>query len=220
MKLDVIKSTGTGKNSQLKVSEVLFDQPNPVLLAQAVRVYLSNQRQGTSKVKTRAEVSRTTRKWYRQKGTGGARHGAKDANIFVGGGVSHGPTGNENWKKNLTRKLRVKALVAALTAQSSNIFVNDELADLSGKTQEAVKLLETITKKFNDDKFKLTESKLLIVVDEKNEKMVRALNNIPNISVLIARVLNALAVVKAHKILISTKALEVLESRIQPKNNK
>lgn len=220
MKLDVIKSTSTTKNSQQKVSDVLFDQPNSVLLAQAVRVYLSNQRQGTSKVKTRSEVSRTTRKWYRQKGTGGARHGAKDANIFVGGGVSHGPTGNENWTKSLTRSLRIKALTAACTAQSSNIFINDEIIDLSGKTQEAVKLLEKITKKFNDDKFKFTHSKLLIVVDEKNETMVRALRNIPNVSILTARILNTLAVVKAHKIIVTTKALQVLETRVQIKKEK
>ncbi len=215
MKLDVIKSTSATKNTQTKVSDVLFDQPNAVLLAQAVRVYLSNQRQGTSKTKTRSEVSRTTKKWYRQKGTGGARHGAKDANIFVGGGVSHGPTGEENWKKSLTKVLKLKALSAAFTAQSSNVFINDELETLSGKTREAVELLEKIGKKFNDEKFKLTESKLLIVVDKKNEKMVRAVKNIPNITVLTARILNTLAVVKAHKIIVTSKALEVLEKRVQ-----
>ena len=155
-----------------------------------------------------------------QKGTGGARHGAKDANIFVGGGVSHGPTGNENWTKSLTRTLRIKALAAACTAQSSNIYINDEIIDLSGKTQEAVKLLEKISRKFNDDKFKLTYSKLLIVVDKKNETMVRALKNIPNISILTARILNTLAVVKAHKIIMTTKALQVLETRVQTKKEK
>lgn len=216
MKLDIIKSTSATKNTQIKVSDVLFDQPNAVLLAQAVRVYLSNQRQGTSKTKTRSEVSRTTKKWYRQKGTGGARHGAKDANIFVGGGVSHGPTGEENWKKSLTRVLKLKALSAALTAQSSNVFINDELEALSGKTREAVELLEKIGKKFNDDKFKLTESKLLVVVDKKNEKMQQAVKNIPNVTVLTARILNTLAVVKAHKIIVTSNALEVLEKRVQP----
>ena len=186
MKLSVINTTSSAKNSQLKVSESLFDQPNPRLLAQAIRVYLSNQRQGTSKTKTRSEVKMTTRKMYRQKGTGGARHGAKDAALFVGGGIAHGPTGQENWKRSLTRTLRSKALAAALTAQSSHIYINDEILDLSGKTQEAVELLEQISAKLKDEKFELTKSKLLIVVEERHEKMERALKNIPNVTVAVS----------------------------------
>ncbi len=214
MKLDQIKTTSTTKNTQVKVSDELFDQPNPKLLAQAIRVYLSNKRQGTSKTKTRSEVSLTTRKWYRQKGTGGARHGAKDAAIFVGGGIAHGPTGQENWTKSLTKQLRKKALIAALTAQSSNIFINDEIQELSGKTKEAVELLKKISKKFSSDKFKLTESKLLIVVDEVKETTLRSIRNIPNVTLVSANLLNALTVAQAHKILVTTKTLKVLEERL------
>jgi large subunit ribosomal protein L4 len=92
MKLNVFGNTG--KNTELEVSNEVFGQkPVASLLAQAVRVYLSNQRQGTSKVKTRADINRTKKKWYKQKGTGGARHGARTPSIFVGGAVAHGPTG-------------------------------------------------------------------------------------------------------------------------------
>src|SRR5690554_4960009 len=105
MKLTVI--TATSKASSIEVSDAVFGQKaNPTLLAQAVRVYLSNLRQGTSKVKTRSEVSRTRAKWYRQKGTGNARHGARSAPIFVGGGVAHGPNGQQNWTKSLSRKMK------------------------------------------------------------------------------------------------------------------
>jgi large subunit ribosomal protein L4 len=215
MKLDHIKTTSDSKKLKVTVSDELFDRPNPKLLAQAIRVYLANQRQGTSKVKTRGEVSRTTRKWYRQKGTGNARHGAKDANIFVGGGVSHGPTGLENWKRRLTAQFRKQALAAALTASSSNIYLNDEIENLSGKTKEAVTLLEQVVAKFNDkNKFKLSQNKLLIVTDQKTDQQQRALANIPNVTLISAKLLNALAVAKAHQIIITSKAMVVLESRI------
>ena len=80
--------TPTGVTGTTNVSDKLFGADvKLVLLAQAARVYLSNSRQSTSKVKTRSEINRTKKKWYRQKGTGGARHGARTANIFVGGGV-------------------------------------------------------------------------------------------------------------------------------------
>lgn len=215
MKLEQIKTTSTSKNTQVKVSDDLFDKPNSQLLAQAIRVYLSNKRQGTSKTKTRSEVKMTTRKWYAQKGTGNARHGAQDAALFVGGGIAHGPTGRENWKKSLSKQQKKQSLTAALTAQSSNIFINDEVEDLKGKTKEAVQLLEKIAKKFNDDKFELSESKLLIVVKEKQEKMMRSLKNIPNVTAVSANQLNALALAKAHKILMTTQALKILEERIK-----
>src|SRR3989338_10897476 len=81
---------------------------NPSLLAQAVRVYLVNQRQGNVKVKTRSEVIGSTRKIYRQKGTGKARHGAIKAPIFVGGGVAHGPK-QKDYNLKFNKKMRKKA---------------------------------------------------------------------------------------------------------------
>ena len=140
MKLKVI--TPTSKSSSIEVSDSVFAQKsNPALVAQAVRVYLSNLRQGSAKVKTRSAVKRTKSKWYKQKGTGNARHGSKNAPIFVGGGVAHGPTGNENWKKDLSRKMKSKALRVALSMQVENIVVTDNLNSIGGKTTEAVKFL-------------------------------------------------------------------------------
>ena len=75
MKLQVVHTSG--KSTELEVAKAVFgEKPNTSLLAQALRVYQLNQRQGTAKVKTRSEVARTKKKWYKQKGTGGARHGA------------------------------------------------------------------------------------------------------------------------------------------------
>src|SRR5688572_24665900 len=92
-KLNYVDHLGK-KLEDLKVSEALFAaKVSPALIAQAVRVYQDRQHQHTSKVKTRGEISLTTAKWFKQKGTGRARHGAKSAHIFVGGGVAHGPDG-------------------------------------------------------------------------------------------------------------------------------
>ncbi len=208
MKIKVIRTTG--RNSSLTVSDQVFDNINDQLLAQAVRVYLSNKRQGTSKTQTRSDVSVTTRKWYAQKGTGNARHGAQDATLFVGGAVAHGPTGMENWKKSLSQQQKKQALRAALSAQVENILINDEILELSGKTKEAFQLLDDIINDFNEA-FELTENIILIVLTEKNEKFNRAVNNIKNIRVLLANQLNALVVAKADLIILTSEALEALQ---------
>src|SRR5690242_1823092 len=122
--MQLTKVTKTGAKSQLTVSDSVFGVPvNKALIAQAVRVYMSNQRQGTSKAKTRSEINRTSAKWYKQKGTGRARHGARNAPLFVGGGVAHGPNGEQNWTRTLSKRMKMQALVTALSAQAANIVV-------------------------------------------------------------------------------------------------
>ncbi len=212
MKIKLIKTTGT--DSSVTADNKVFNKPNDQLLAQAIRVYLSNQRQGTSKTKTRSEVSRTTRKWYRQKGTGNARHGARDANIFVGGGDSHGPTGLENWQKTLTKELRKQSLIAALSAQVKNIVINDELAQLTGKTKEAHQLLTKISEKMGKEEFKFETNRLMIVFAEKNDKAYQAFSNIPNVIMQQVRLINALEIVQADKIIFTTKSFETLQNKL------
>jgi large subunit ribosomal protein L4 len=211
MKLRVVRTTS--RDSHISVEDEVFNQPNEHLLAQAVKVYLSNQRQGTSKTQTRSEVNRTTRKWYAQKGTGNARHGAQDANIFVGGSIAHGPTGEENWKKNLSQSQKKKALAAALSAQIENIAVNDEVEELEGKTGPAYELLSKVLAKI-DEKGQFDDYKVLLVVDEKDELMMRAIRNIPNLRVVRADLLNALAIAQADKIIMTNQALEIIQNRI------
>jgi LSU ribosomal protein L4P len=97
--------------------EIFAAEVNPPLMAQAVRVYLANQRKAHPKTKTRAEVNRTKAKWYRQKGTGRARHGSRAAPIFVGGGVAHGPTGEQNYQLKMPKKMKKAALFSALTSK-------------------------------------------------------------------------------------------------------
>lgn len=211
MKLTVIRTSS--RNSQVTVSDDVFAKPNPVLLAQAVRVYLSNKRQGTSKTQNRSEVTRTTRKWYRQKGTGNARHGARNAALFVGGSIAHGPRGIENWKKSLSASQKKQALAAALTAQADNILINDELLELKGKTKEADKLLAKIFESFDESNY--LDHKILIVVKDRKPVLERAVRNLPKVRLLAAANISALPIAAANKIILTSQAVEVLEERIK-----
>lgn len=206
MNLKTYTKTGNVSKRPLSVNEAVFAAPvNQVLLAQAIRVYLSNQRQGTSQVKTRSEVSRTTRKWYRQKGTGNARHGSKKAPIFVGGGVAHGPTGQENWNRSLTRQLKRKALISAMSAQADNMIVASGLSDLSGKTKEAVELLS---------KMKIEAKKVLIILADFDEQVLRSLRNLAQVQIAQADQVNVYDIASADQIVLTKEAVEVIEKRL------
>ncbi|MPM71878.1 50S ribosomal protein L4 [bioreactor metagenome] len=196
----------TGKNEKVRVSDALFvEESNPALLAQAVRAYLSNLRQGTSSTKTRSEVNRTKKKWFKQKGTGNARHGARTPNIFVGGGVSHGPRGNANWTKSLTDKEKLLSLKNALTMQKDQLFLSKDVSSLNGKTKEAAQLLAQVAK---------DGEKVLVVLAKAAEMPYRSLNNLENVLMVTASRVNALHVAMADKIIVEYTALKVLEDRL------
>ena len=109
----------------------------------ANRYYLFNQRQATSKTLSRGEIKGSTRKIYRQKGTGGARHGARNAPQFRSGGVAFGPTGEENYSLKINNKLKKKVLQSLLgeRMRKKEIFVVNNLTFANYKTKEAEKFL-------------------------------------------------------------------------------
>lgn len=204
MKLTKVNLTGT--NSFVTANDTVFGATvNESLLAQAVRVYLSNKRQGTSYTKTRGEVNRTKKKWYKQKGTGNARHGARSANIFVGGGTAHGPKGNTDWTLKLTAVLKKKAMIAALSAQASKVIVSDDIMTLSGKTKDAVALLAKVAP---------TAQKILVVINKSEENVLKSLRNLETVLVVSAARINTLEVVLADAIVMTPDALKALEIRL------
>jgi large subunit ribosomal protein L4 len=195
-----------GKSSTMTASDAIFGAPvNSQLLSQAIRVYLANLRQGTSKTKRRSEVNVTKSKWYRQKGTGNARHGSKNAPVFVGGGRAHGPRGESDWSLNLSPVMKKKAVISALSAQAAQIVVVDDLSSLKGKTQQAVKLLSAVS---NDP------GRVLVVIAEAQPLAIRSLRNLEN--VLISRVsrLTALEVSLADTIIVTSETIKALETRL------
>lgn len=153
----------------------------PNLLAQAIRVYDDRSHTGLAKTKGRGEVNRTTKKLYRQKGTGGARHGARSAPIFVGGGVAHGPKPRRR-ELTLSQKMRRKALGMVLTAKASEKKII--VCDLSSikKTKDVSNFL----KKVNP-----SNKRTLFVIDSKNRKSRMFLRNIKDLSITEFDSLNA-----------------------------
>lgn len=198
----VVKSVdGTQKSTQ-SLPELLFNVAvSDRLLAQYVRVYLTNQRQGTRKVKSRGEVSASTRKIYRQKGTGRARHGAKTAPIFVGGGVAFGPQPKE-YNLKLNKKQKVKALLGSLSSavKSSRLFILDG-ADSVSKTNELSKIVSAVFEKNN-------KSSVLVYSSSKEKGLYAAAKNLDNILAVDARILNAYEVLKANSIAFTQAAID------------
>lgn len=176
------------------------------LLSQAVRVFLSNQRQATAKTKTRGEINRTKKKWFKQKGTGNARHGARTPSIFVGGGVAHGPTGTQNYTLKLTAKMKKQAMLSALARQSKIIFIDDAFTKVDGKTKSAIKNLSTLLEN--------EKTRLLLVVDQKTPELIRSYNNISQVLLVTARYLNLLHLTNADHIIMSAKAVDTLATRL------
>ncbi len=208
-----LQGKSTSKMSLPKTAFGLED--NPQLLAQAVRVHLSNQRRAGAKAKTRGEVRGSRIKIWRQKGTGRARHGDRYAPIFVGGGVAHGPSGEANFKKRLPKKMKVKALAVALSikAQEKEIRVITGLEKIGGKTKEMANFLKLLTKK---EKITKKTPKFLLIVSEKMEKVFQAGRNIPNLEISLAQNVNTYQVLNNDLVLLNKEAIRKIEERINP----
>ncbi len=118
MKVPVRNMAGKEVDTIELPADIFEAEINIDLMHQAYVRQMANARLGTHKTKTRGEVNRTKRKWYRQKGTGRARHGSRNAPIFVGGGVAHGPLPRK-YRKDMPKKMRRAALRSALSAQAA-----------------------------------------------------------------------------------------------------
>ncbi len=184
--------------------EIFGEKINKQLLAQAVRVYLANKRQGNASTKTRGEVEGSTRKIYRQKGTGRARHGSVRAPIFVKGGIVFGPKPRD-FSLDLPKKMRRKALFVALSAK----LKDGELKIVSGFEAMAPK-----TKDFVAGLKKLdvtTKGKMLVIAPDSFESAKRAVRNVQGVSLTAATRLNAYDVLKSKNILLSKEAISEME---------
>ena len=193
-KADLYSSTGTKKGSKMTLPKSFDEKPNLSLLAQAIRVYESKRHPGMSKTKTRGEVSASTAKIWRQKGTGRARHGAVSAPIFVGGGKAHGPTPEKRELAHPTKKKK-KTLDIALSMKvaEEKLFVVDSLDKLK-KTKEAQKLLDKVVGKKKN-------TQTIIALGDGKEVAMRAFRNIKNIKAVSVKRLNAYDVFHANTVL-------------------
>ncbi|MGD2048522.1 MAG: 50S ribosomal protein L4, partial [Chloroflexota bacterium] len=175
---------------------------NRDLMHQALVRQLANARRGTHFTKTRSEVRRTTAKWYRQKGTGRARHGSRRAPIFVGGGVAHGPK-PRSYTKEMPRKMRRAALRSALSVKARNgdIVVLDTLELDSPKTKSMVSLLERLTG--------ATSTLILLPGPDKNVEI--SARNIADVKTIRANYLNIRDLLGHDKVVLPLASLEVIQ---------
>lgn len=177
---------------------------NKALLAQALRVYLNNQKGHYSNTKTRGEVEGSTRKIYRQKGTGRARHGGVRAPIFVGGGIALGPK-SRKVTLDLPKKMKKASLVSSLSQKllDKQIFGISGLEKVTGKTSQLASFIKKIEKKST-----------LIVTDKIPDLAARAASNLKSVNLISAGDLNALEVIKAQSLIFTREAVEALEKRV------
>lgn len=176
---------------------------NESLLAQALHVYRDRMHPGNSKVKTRSEVNLTTAKWYKQKGTGRARHGAQSAPIFVGGGVAHGPKGVKRVLE-LPKKMKHSALLSAfsLKALEKNLVAAKDLSAVT-KTKDANKLIDSIC-----EGEKLKKGRLTLALSAKNSGLYKYFKNIDNLIVARYSDLNAYKVYFGGRLVIDADNFE------------
>lgn len=180
-------------------AELFGVKVNKALLAQAVRVYLANQREGGAKTKTRGEVEGSTRKIYKQKGTGRARHGGIRAPIFVGGGRAFGPR-THDFKLNMSKSMKRVALASALTEKykDGDIVIVDGMESLGPKTKPVAKTLRSIG----------GSGTVLFAVSKEAKELSKAARNVARVDILRAIDLHPYALLTHSKIVLTKIALE------------
>jgi len=198
--VDVVDATGQQAGSAELPAELFDVTANIPLIHQVVVAQLAAARQGTSKVKTRAEVSGGGRKPYRQKGTGRARQGSIRAPQYVGGGVVHGPS-PRSYVQRTPKKMIAAALRGALSdrARDGRIHV---VTDLVGEefpsTKKVLSALSSVT----------TSAKVLVVIDRNEDAAWLSLRNVPTVHALAADQLNAYDVLVNDEVVFTSAALE------------
>jgi large subunit ribosomal protein L4 len=206
MKADVIKLDG-GKAGSIELDEALFGlEPRADILHRVVRWQRAKAQAGTHSTLTRAEVSYSTKKIYRQKGTGGARHGSKKAPIFRHGGVVKGPTPRSH-AHDLPKKFRALGLRHALSAkaQAGELIILDAATMAEGKTAILAKAVKELG------------WKRVLIIDgaEINENFAQAARNIDGVDVLPSMGANVYDILKRDQLVITKAGVEALEARLK-----
>jgi large subunit ribosomal protein L4 len=182
----------------------IFEVPmNTDLIHQVVVSQMSNRRVAIAHTKGRSEVRGGGIKPWKQKGTGRARHGSIASPIWIGGGVTHGPTKERNFKKILPKNIKRKALFIALSDKAkNNLFITTESLDLEKiKTKDMIKFLNGLGIK----------GSCLIILPKMNNNVILSTRNIPKIKTIQAKDLNCLDVVSSKYLLTDKEGVEVIK---------
>lgn len=170
------------------------------LLKQAYNAYLANGRTNNARALKRGEVRGGGKKPWKQKGTGRARFGSIRVPIWRGGGITFGPTGDENYTHKLPTGTKRAAIRQALTVKTANIVVIEDFETKSGKVADTVKLLDKVNATRN----------ILLVLAEKNDMTDRATRNVAQLKVVQARYLNVYDILNADTIILTNKSVDII----------
>ncbi len=211
MNVSVVKYTGEDTGRKVSLSKDVYGiEPNDHAIYLDVKQYLANQRQGTHKSKERAEISGSTRKIKKQKGTGTARAGSIKSPIFRGGGTVFGPQ-PRNYAFKLNKKLKQLARKSALSykAKEKSIAIIEDFTLEAPRTKEYRKMLETLS---------LNDKKTLLVLGDANKNVVLSGRNIRNTKIVAAEALNTYDVLNADTLILSESSVEQIENLFNKKS--
>ena len=207
MSIKVLTIDGSVKSQSLKLSENLVGlKVNNRLLKYVVDWQLNRSKKRIAKTKQRNEVIGSTRKIYAQKGTGGARHSSRKAPIFVGGGIAHGPKGDNYKTKSINKKIRKLALAQTISKKNFNkeLYIFD---DVKKKIEK--------TKTFNNFLNKNKLNNVLIVSDKETEKNIfKSVRNIPDVKLINDQGANVYDLIKFKNVLFTTSSIKKIQERL------
>ena len=204
MELEVLKITGESTGRKVQLNENIYGiEPNDHCIYLDTKQFLANQRQGTHKAKTRSEISGSTRKLFRQKGTGGARRGDINSPVLRGGGRVFGPQPRD-YSFKLNKKVKQLARRSALTykAQGNEIVILEDFTFDTIKTKKMIEVLNNL---------KVNGGKNLFVLPETNMNVVLSARNIQRTNIQLARNLNTYDILNAKKLFITESSLAVID---------
>lgn len=207
MEVKVVNVSGKETGAKVQLPESVFGiEPNDHAIYLDVKQYLANQRQGTHKAKQRNEIAGSTRKLYKQKGTGGARAGSVKSPLFNGGGRVFGPQPRD-YSFKLNKKLKSLARNSALSykAKDSNIVVVEDFSFDTIKTKSYIQLTADLN---------VSDVKTLLVLGAANENVYLSSRNLKKSKVIVASQLNTYDVLNAGKLILTTGALKTLEEAL------
>ncbi len=202
MPVATFTKSGAKASTPAKLDKSVFglEVDNHELLRLAYDAYLAQARVGSAHVKLRGEVRGGGRKPWRQKGTGNARAGSIRSPLWRGGGITFGPTGNENYAKKLSTTARRQALRQALSLKSDNIIVIESFDNKEAKTAATAKLLSKLG----------ADRNVLLVVDTKDKLIERSTRNLPYVTLVQAKYVNVYDVINSNCIVFTRKALDIV----------
>jgi large subunit ribosomal protein L4 len=205
MQVEILNISGkkTAKKVDL-VDSIFAVEPNDHCIYLDVKQFLANQRQGTHKSKERAEISRTTKKLKKQKGTGGARAGSMKSPLFIGGGRAFGPRPRD-YSFKLNKKVKSLARMSALAykAKGNAITVLEDFTFEAPKTKNYIDLIKNLN---------LSDKKTLLVLGDTNKNVYLSSRNLQGAKVVSASDLNTYDILNAENLILAESSIKVLET--------